>query len=403
MIRSTLLAVAVCLTTHLSQPPTSGQNKRSQAEVEKVRDDFQGKLKQWASSQSNDAVTTAGAFQVVFPPDRQTLFPLDLAKPNPSLSRFPKLESLVDGHAEALFQLARKSVGQGNTALAYQLLHEVLVHDHEHKEARRILGFVQNSKKEWVRPTRKTTARKASTKHSIVGWPRGRYLNVDSAHYRIATTADAETGLAMARKLERWHNLWRQLYFDYWAAEGVLQRWFEGRGGERVSTRKHRVVFFSSRDEYVNTLSELGVKGVEVSTGYYNEKQKTMFFYHDPENEQAMRTTWLQEQAHQLFQESGVTKKDAIDNSNIWAVEAIAMYFESMSEFENRATFGGNESQRLQYARIRVNRQGFFVPVEKLIAMGRREFQSNEDVVSLYSQSAGLAHYLMLAEKRRLS
>jgi hypothetical protein len=123
-----------------------------------------------------------------------------------------------------------------------------------------------------------------------------------------------------------------------------------------------------------------------------------MFFYAGAENDPSIRATWLQEQAHQLFQETGVTKKNAIEDGDVWAVEAVAMYFESMSEYDRHVTFGGFEARRLQFARIRINRQGFYVPLQQLVQLGREKYQTSENVRSLYSQSAGLAHFFMSAK-----
>jgi len=253
----------------------------------------------------------------------------------------------------------------------------------------------------------------ASTTHALTGWRARKYFTIDSAHYRISTTADRETAIELAQKLERWHSAWRQLFFDYWAKKGLIDRWFDGKSADRPSSKKHNVVFFKNRDEYVQTLTGLGVKGVEVSSGYYNDLRKTMFFYAADAGEKdsvaaqnILRTTWLQEQAHQLFQETGQNKKSATEDSGVWAVEAIAMYFETMIDSTSDSTqssyvvFGGFDAQRLQYARIRANRQGFYLPLNKLISLGREKFQTNDDVRSLYSQSAGTAQFLMSANPR---
>lgn len=331
-----------------------------------------------------------------------------------------QLEELNVAHAQRLFEFAANQVKRiaANDATdrrsrSYQLLHEVLYFDPDHAEARRILGYRKNSQKQWFQSTRRISSGLASTKHALTGWRARNYFTINSAHYRISTTADRDTAIELAHKLERWHSAWRQLFFDYWAKQGVIDRWFAGKSADRPSSKKHNVVFFKNRDEYVQTLTRLGVNGVEVSSGYYNDRRKTMFFYATDAGQEdsvaaqnILRTTWLQEQAHQLFQETGQNKKNATEDSDVWAVEAIAMYFETLIDStpdpaqSSYMVFGGFDAQRLQYARIRANRQGFYLPMKELISLGREKFQTSDDVRSLYSQSAGIAQFMMSANPR---
>ncbi len=369
----------------------------SLSRLREIRERHQAALKKFEQdSQGDRAKQHVRSYRAVFPDDRQTIFPIDRSQPGFLDETLAKANQK---YASQLFEFAKTCDLDKHSALAFQLLHEVLVYDPEHAEARRILGFKKLSSGKWYRPTRKITARKATTKQSIVGWKARTYITVDSGHYRISTTADEKTAIALAEKLERWQNVWRQVFFDYWVKPGTVQRWFDGKTSMRQSSRKHRVVFFKSRAEYLETMRELGVAGAEHSTGNYNDKIKTIFFYAG-DDDPNVRITWLHEQAHQLFQETGITKKGATDKLNFWLVEAVAMYMESLTEPRGKqfVTVGGMESQRLQYARIRANRQGFYVPLAKLSEMGRVQFQRNQDVRSLYSQAAGLAHFFMTNE-----
>ena len=376
----------------------NAQAKNPLAELQQLRRQHQIELTKLVLESDNEkAESEISRFQLGFSEDRQTIFPFTS---DPEKVTNEKLVSINQRYAKKLFDYVKSCDLAKHSSLAFQLLHEILIHDPDHKEARRILGFRKTSSGKWYRPSRKITARKATTKQSAVGWKARTYTIVDSGHYRISTTADSKTAIALARKLERWQNIWRQVYFDYWTKSGTIQRWIDGKASMKSGSSKRRVVLFKDRQEYLSTMQELGVQGAEHSTGNYNDKIKTIFFYagdDDPD----VRITWLHEQAHQLFQETGVTKKGATEKVNFWLVEAIAMYMESLTEPENKhhVTLSGIEAQRLQYARIRANRQGFLMPLKKLTAMGRDEFQRHQDVRSLYSQSAGLAHFLMNANR----
>ena len=78
------------------------------------------------------------------------------------------------------------------------------------------------------------------------------------------------------------------------------------------------------------------------------------------------------------------------------------MYFESITDSNDYVTLGGFDARRLQYARIRKLREGFFVPTAKLSSMSQGDFQSNGDISSLYSESAGIAHMLMNSDRGRM-
>jgi hypothetical protein len=105
--------------------------------------------------------------------------------------------------------------------------------------------------------------------------------------------------------------------------------------------------------------------------------------------------TWRQEQAHQLFQEDASARKNPVEFNNVWALEGIAMYFESMVEFPLHASLGGFEYGRLQFARVHWSRERFFVPFSELASLGREAFQKHPEVGKIYSQSAGMTLFLM--------
>ena len=75
------------------------------------------------------------------------------------------------------------------------------------------------------------------------------------------------------------------------------------------------------------------------------------------------------------------------------------MYFESLVDHQRYVTLGGFEAERLQHAKQLISREGFFVPLVELDAMGRLELLQHLRVRSLYSQSAGICQFLMTTDK----
>jgi len=295
-----------------------------------------------------------------------------------------KFLQLRADHAEALFALAGEIANSGDGTAAYQLLHETLHHDPTHQEARRVLGLGS--------PSSTRIARRSGTKsHPDFGWQRGRYWQIESEHYRITTNAGADAGVELAKKLERFHSVWQQVFFRYWSADESLAERFRG-GNARLGTRKKlAVVLFANRDEYVTQLQRYEPQ-VAMTLGYYMKGEQTAFFY---DGDESVEPTWYHEATHQLFQELGDAIADVGEISNFWIVEGIAVYMESLVAHGGYMTLGGVDALRLQYARVRALSGEFHLPLSELVRLGREALQRHEDIRHIYTQAAGLSHFLM--------
>ena len=337
-------------------------------------------------------------------PNRQYIFMPPAFAENPdetatdSQKQFQqKLASLKKEHAEALFQAARNAVTAAQGPEAYQLLHELLVFDPDHAQTRAALGFRQDAKLGWVRSTKPTRATEARKRQKAIGWEKGTYWEINSPHFTIASAAGEQAGLKLAAELELTYWVWRQVYFDYWANPRQLENWLNGKGKDKNSGKKYSVVLFRDRQQYVAEMARLtGTDQVAISSGYYEEKIKTSFFYAADEPPVA---TWRHESIHQFLQENAGVNKTVADRGHAWLVEAIAMYFESMKVHDTHTiTLGGFDAERLQFARLRCKREGKFVPMQELDELGRRELQSHADVAALYTQASGIGQFLFTAE-----
>jgi hypothetical protein len=157
--------------------------------------------------------------------------------------------------------------------------------------------------------------------------------------------------------------------------------------------RKQRfhVVFFSDQRQYSAELSKF-VRGAAGSSGYYSSKDKTSYF---PDGDARAEDTWRHELTHQLFRESVRTRGEPFEQQFIWLDEGIAAWFESLVDFGDYVTLGGFDSRRIQYARVRMFNEGFYIPLAELTSLGRTNLQSHPAMARIYSQSAGLADMLM--------
>lgn len=298
--------------------------------------------------------------------------------------------------AEALLQLARSELQADRPTRAYQLLHEVLHVSPDHEAVRGMLGYrLVNGR--WRKPESVIRTRRAAIANPDLGFDAGKHWIVESEHFRITTDHSEQAGTQLAAKLEELHDVWQQLFFSHWSNTAVLARRFEGKVSADRSGGRHRVVLFRDRDAYVGRLKRLEPK-IELTLGLYLEIPKTAYFYVDRE---AGDELYFHEVTHQLFSETGRVAPEVAVLANMWIVEGVAMYMESLRRRDGYYMVGGSDANRLQYARYRTLNQGFHLPLDQLAALGRRELQQHEDMRRLYSLSAGLAAFLMDHDRGR--
>jgi hypothetical protein len=305
----------------------------------------------------------------------------------------PATQAALDNYASSLFGWAKNQANLGNEGEAYMALFEVLSLSPSHAEAAKILGptlgevFAGNSSTPKV-----TRMRQAERTY---GWPANTWLRVDSAHYTLISNANEDDLREITVTLERLYTVWDQVFFDYWAPDGRLRKAFQrSEPLTRNRTRKHAVVVFASRQDYVNRLAGTA-PNIEDSKGYYAVKRRQSLFYLDESN---LKKTWLHEGSHQLFQERFAARQNVGDRSNFWLVEGIAMFMESLSDEVQFATVGGMFSERLQFARFNLFTRQFLKPIEELCELGQQDFQADPRVRQLYSESAGVAQWLMTGD-----
>lgn len=330
-------------------------------------------------------------------PRRQYIFlPSTQLMPDPKMHSgslatwLTKINDAKRNHAARIFNLAKKAAGEGSMAIAYQLVHEVIYHDHGHAAVRKMLGH-SRGKDAWRVAAESFKARQAKTDHSFLPLARGEYIIAKTPHFIIESTASEARTKALADNLERWHGVWRQVFFEYWGSKKTLGEAIDGKRKFNTPTRKFKVVFFKNKQDYVAKLSEL-VRGIEVSSGYYSNKQRVSFFYDGGKSE---RETWRHELTHQLFRESrGRSPENAFANNYIWLDEGIATYFESMTELDGFVTLGGFDALRTQFARKQALLENRALPIAQLHSLSQSQWQALADA-ELYSQSASVVDLLM--------
>ena len=336
--------------------------------------------------------------------------------------RFGKLRQ---EQGEALFALARRAAGEKQMTLAYRMVYETLREDPRHQAARKLLGYKLHDGR-WLTPYEVQKAQGKQVWHETFGWLlrtqveryeagdryyKRRWITAEeeaklradieqgwdivTEHYQVRTNHSLEEGVRLATRLERLHQVWRQLFVRFYLADEQIARLFKG-GVLPKSTMRHQVTYFRDRDEYNRALIARQ-PSIGITTGYYETDRHTAYFFADKEQDDS---NLYHEATHQLFSEIRKTSPETGHEANFWIVEGIACYMESFAvgggqRGDSFCTLGGADATRLQNARARLLKDDFHVPLAELTRMGMDALQRDERIKNLYSQASGLTYFLI--------
>lgn len=354
-----------------------------------------------------------------------------------------KLRALETDYAVDLYLLARRSMKQRHASFAFQLIRELVFFDPDHKSGRELLGYVTYGD-EWTTPFSRSMRSSGFLDHPQYGWIRnnlverfeqgerlyrGRWMSVEkeaslrkefrngweiqTEHFHIKTNHSLEKGVQISRQLEAFHRFFLREFAAFFSTPVQMQKLF-GSGAVSKDTRQgqHQIYYFANRDEFVAALKSKNQQTL-IATGFYLPHERTAFFYHDddPEQAEANRETMFHEVTHQLLGESSSATYDVGEHRNFWVIEGIACYMESFELDHSGETastepdrtnlktnIGDPKHPRIYWARRKALQDDFYIPMERFMLYGKKEFQSapdNETLHAYYSQATGLVHFFM--------
>ncbi len=297
----------------------------------------------------------------------------------------------VPGDAQrckALFAEARTAAIAGESESAFSKLWQAHHANPADATVRRALALPpQKTAEPVVRPGRGAPP--------ILAWRPRTYLQSETPHFVIYSTADRAMTVAVAERLERFYWVWSQVFFPLWEGRSDIRRGIQGSGGIGSGNDKLQVVLFKDFESYVQNLQR-HVPGVERSTGFYSDQQRCTFLF---AGQGADPATWYHELTHQLLREATRSKLRVADRpgeaADFWLIEGIASYMESVRFAPTYALIGGWESPRLQYARYRWLSAGDRMTLAELVPDGRQQAQQREDIARWYAHAAAYTHLLM--------
>jgi hypothetical protein len=311
---------------------------------------------------------------------------------------------------------------------AIALLYQALRDDPDHERAREAGGWVRRDGV-WVWPEAAGRLDRGEDFSAEYGWlpkgrlaryqagerfDRGRWVKADavaapkkaadgrrfhSDHWQITSTAREAEAADLACALEETHAAWRQVFGGFVHEPAELEKLFEGRG--RIVARDPFVaMLLASREQYVAELEKLEPT-IARTLGIYWTPTRTAWFMAPRGDDDTEISTVHHEATHQLFAEMRKTSPLAGERCGFWAIEAAACYMESLQPTDYGWTVGGRDAGRAPAARERLVDDGFYVPLEELSSLGRRELQADDRLPQIYSQISGLADFFMNGEQGR--
>jgi hypothetical protein len=356
------------------------------------------------------------------------VLPMDIGPAKPPDGASPeyiewdqKLNKLRKDQSVALYDLARRAVKGKQPGLALELALEAIRANPDNESVRRLFGF-QKFQSQWRTAYDAKKLRQGLVWSDKFGWlPKShvkryeqgqRFRNnkwisaaddaaahrdiesgwiVETEHYAIHTDSSQEAGVALGQKLEQLYLLWSQLFICYYASENDVIALFDGRARTQGQMPRHQIVYFRDRQEYLASLKPM-MPNIDISIGVYMDNTRTAYFYPDPKGDDR---TLYHEATHQLFHESRPVSPKVGKLANFWIIEGIAMYMESLKVRDGFYELGGFDDQRMIAARYRLLNDHFYVPLAELVGYNMEKLQKDPRIATLYSQSAGLTHFLI--------
>jgi hypothetical protein len=334
-------------------------------------------------------------------------------------------------YAAALFELATEAAKASQLSLAFQWATETLRENPEHAEARRALGYEQRGG-HWLTGYGAKMLDAGKTWHPEFGWiaaadvgryekgerlAGGRWISAanDAAqhsamkngwqirtdHFIVITNHSLAAATDLAARLERLYQMWRQLFAGFYLSDKEVRGLFMSTAAPRAQARPFRVYYHRDRNQYIAALRSRQSRIDETLGIYFDTFHEAHFFAGDQQD----RGTLYHEAVHQLFQESKPAARHIGAVDNAWVIEGAATYFETLDEHSDSKagryyTIGESTKGRLRTARQQM-RDGYYVPLDKLVRLGKDELQQPANIAKRYSQSCGLAAYLIDGEHGR--
>lgn len=317
--------------------------------------------------------------------------------------------------------LARRAINAGQPSFAFDLVHDAGKFDPDNRAVRKLLGFIQSEGK-WITPFQATMARYRNVWHPTYGWIKKAYVEkyedgerrykgkwisaekeaairsdfrngwqVETEHFLIKTNHSLERGVQIGTALEEFHRYFFRTFAAFFNTPQQMQDIFSNGIRPKSTREKYEVHYYRSRDEYNQRLVNK-IPMIAQTNGLYYMGTRTSYFYHNPDQNLG---TMYHEATHQFLYENTKINRLIAEDSDFWIVEGIACYMESFQKNGDKISIGSSRHPRILGAQGTLLRDRFYIPLADFSSMGRKAFQGHANLIQVYSQVGGLAHFFM--------
>jgi hypothetical protein len=353
-----------------------------------------------------------------------------------------RVQEIVSRSSTELFILAQRAAKSDppSYALASQCVRAVLERQPDHREARRLLGYVPYEGG-WARPFAVDQLRLGYVSHPIFGWVlsdwvphldrgelpappakgqnKARWLSAAEAnglranwsppwrikteHFEIQTNVTLDEAISFGRRLEAFHDVFMALLADILGDNLPLVRRFKNPSltGD-PGYRPHSIYYFGSKDEYVDYLTPRQGPEIAYSLGFYDpaksggNKRLPAYFFRDPNGQLPMTATLYHEVSHQLLFETAGPNGYTKNVGNYWVFEGLGTYFETISpQPDGSIEVGGLVGRRMEEAIRLMADPGRAIPLAEFVDLDQASFNSKDRIYSHYQQAMALTVFLM--------
>jgi len=366
-------------------------------------------------------------------------------RPASSALELPEAAAAREAAAKSLMRLAHQAAQVENARydIAALCLRGVVARDPNHREARRLLGYVpydggwatpqaaENLKgglvldptfgwvpEDWVPHLNDGLLPGVITKGRAVPWLAADEANalrdsiqhgwiIKTEHFEIQTDVPLADAIRFGRRLEALHDAFFLNFGNLIGDSLPLARRFHDPSrapSTRDDGKRHSVWYFATKDEYVVVLRPREGPDIVNSLGTYLPARKGQpqsagrsFFYRDDNGQIDNLSTLFHEVSHQLLFESLTPATRQEQNvGNYWVWEGLGTYFETFTPQEDGSyQLGGLIGPRIDKAREDILRAGLFIPIDELAAMDKPRFNDERAVYLHYAESMALTVFFL--------
>ena len=352
------------------------------------------------------------------------------------------LREIESRSAQELFNLAQRAAKTDppSYSLASLCLRAVIERQPDHREARRLLGYVPYQGG-WARPFAVRQLKEGYVSHPTFGWvladwvphldrgelpaplakrgQKARWLSaaeadglrakwsppwrINTEHFEIQTNVTMAEAITFGRRLEAFHDLFMAVFADILGENLPLVRRFKDPSmtGE-TAYKPHSVYYFGSKSEYVDHLRPTQGPDIAESLGFYpppkpgGSRRMTAYFFRDPGGQLPVTATLYHEVSHQLLFETAGPNAYTRNVGNFWVFEGLGTYFETvLPQPDGSLEVGGLAGPRIEVAINALVGKKQLIPLAEFIALGENAFNSDPEIYLHYQQAMALTVFLM--------